>query len=206
MAKRARVLHGLPRLRQRDDRGSLMILAGIILTLGFIVTSLTLAQVSTLEREAAADRASPLIQEWRFLHERLATNLNVSISEETSNDTFENVTLGRISATFRNVQAEKGYDTVIRLANGTFANGAWGVSERSLVSNTTLHYEKAYTLAGNLVTADPWDGKDTGMLWQNPCPVPGPPTGCIVGVYLYVRLSDGDAAVEEIILFPVNQP
>lgn len=174
-----------------------MILAGIILTLGFIITSLTLAQVSTLEREAAADRPSPLIQEWRFLHERLATNLNVSISEETSIATFKDSTLQRISATFRNVQAEKGYDTVIRLANDTFAKSEH--SELVVGGN----YD-AYTMAGTLVSTSPQDTDDDGLIWNDPCPISGPPSGCIVGVYLYIKLSDGSASVEETVLFRVN--
>ncbi len=183
----------------RRDEGQLLILAGVVLTLAFIVTSLTLAEVSSLERQAANERTTPIIGEWRFLHERIATNLEVAIAPETTNETFEENLFPRIAATFRNVQEEKGYDTVLRLAGSSFAE-----SEFDLTNGT--HYVNAYTTSGLLVTSDPWDGLDSGILWKTPCPDPsGPAAGCIVGVYLFVRLADPTSSMEETILFAVNQ-
>jgi hypothetical protein len=186
---------------RRDDGGQLMILAGIVLTLGFIMTSLTLAQVSELERQAAAEKPSPLVAEWRFLHERLATNLEVAISDETTNETFNDTVLLRVAATFRNVEEGKGYDLVIRKAEAGYARN----EEDSLVTSGS-YSPKARTPAGNVVTTAAYDGHNDGILWASPCPADGASSsGCIVGVYLFVRLSDPYASIEETILFAVNQ-
>lgn len=178
-----------------------MLLAGVVLTISFILTALTLSQVASLEREAAADAPSPLVAEWRFLHERLASNLDTAIGPDTDNDTFRD-TLSTIAATFRSVEAEKGYDLVIRAAGGDafVANG----NEASLVSGssysaTTYDEEVTFTHGVDDVLTD-------GTLWQKPCPdTSAPANGCIVGAYLFVRISDGETSLEESILFATNQ-
>lgn len=195
----------MPARRDRDS-GQLMILAGVILTLGFIVTSLTLAQVSELERQAAAEKPSPLVAEWRFLHERLATNLEVAISEETANDTFTDTVFPRVVATFRNVEEEKGYDLVIRLAGSSFTTSEADLLTPADEVASSLYSPKAVTPGGTVVTTTGYDMGNDGILWEKPCPADGGATGCIVGVYVFVRLANPDASMEETILFAVNQP
>lgn len=190
------------RARARDDQGQLMLLAGVVLTISFILTALTLSQVASLEREAAADAPSPLVAEWRFLHERLATNLVTAVGPDTDNTTFQDTILPTIAATFRSVEAEKGYDLVIRAAGGDafLANG----NEASLVSGSSYAattYDEEVTFAHGVD-----DVLTDGTLWQQPCPdTSAPAAGCIVGVYLFVRISDGETSLEESILFATNQ-
>lgn len=184
----------------RDDGGQLMLLAGIIVTSAFILTALTLSQVSSLERQAASDKPSPLAAEWRFLHDRLGTNLATAISPDLPNATFESTTFPSIIATFRNIEAEKGYDTVIRLAKGT----DFATSEADLLDGTgTAYYATSDDGAVSFTHA--YDLGDDGLLWQAACPDPDAAAGCIVGVYVYVRISDGASAMEETMLFAVNQ-
>lgn len=182
-----------------DDGGQLMLLAGIVITLSFILTALTLAQVGTLERAAAAHKPSTLDAQWRFLHERLASNLEVGVTDQMSNHTFSSDTFPAIVSTFRTIQAEKGYDTVIRIANGT----QYPSQESHLHDGVTYD---AWSGDGAVHFDHAWDGVDNGVIWEAPCPAAGgPPTGCIVGVYVYVRLSDASGSVEETILYAVNQ-
>lgn len=178
-----------------------MLLAGIIVTIAFVTTSLTLAQVSSLERQAASKTDSPLPAEWRFIRDRLESNLNVSINTETKNDTFHETILPAIAETFRNIQAEKGYDVVIRLAG---VNGTFNKTELSLVDAGV--YDSEYPINGPYVFDDAYDGYNDGILWENPCPDPvGPVGGCIAGILLFVHLTDGTSSIEEVILLAVNR-
>jgi hypothetical protein len=176
-----------------------MLLSGILMTIAFIVTALTLAQVSSLERQAAAETPDTLATEWRFLHDRIPDNLNVSIASDTNNDTFANVTFPAISETFRSVEAAKGYDITMRLAG---SNVPTHPSELDLVHSDGKYYGNS-TDGRIQYDGIPYDGKDDGLLWQGPCP-DGTIPGCVVGVLVYVHLSDGLSTLEETILVPTN--
>jgi hypothetical protein len=184
----------------RDDQANLMLLSGIVITIAFVLTALTLSQVSSLERASAADATTPVIAEWRFVHDRLASNLRTAVAPDTKNATFNNTIFPAIAATFRNIEAEKGFDTSMRLAFG--AENA--KNERSLVSAGSY---AAYSDDGRTLfnwAQDP--NLDDGLVWKNPCPDPsGPVGGCIAGVYVVVHLSDGLSSIDESILFAVNQ-
>lgn len=177
-----------------------MMLAGIVLTISFILTSLTLSQVNTLERAAADEESSPILSEWRFLHERLRSNLQTAVDPETSHASFNETILPTVAATFRAVEAEKGYDLVIRAAGGTdyLATGYEG-----RMRNALNKYDN-WTYDGSVHFTHDWDGGDDGVIWRSPCPETGAGT-CISGVYLYVRLSDASTSIAESILFAVNQ-
>lgn len=182
-----------------------MLLSGIMITIAFIMTAMTVSQVASLEREAASKQASSLTTEWRFIHERLASNLNTAVTLETTNETFELVTFPSIVETFRSVEAEKGYDIVIRLAASTLAVNK---TEASLVSGATYVADLAsvdgkYTDFGGR----PADGEADGLLHYAPCPdATGPPSGCLGGVLVAVHLSDGSATINEVMLIGVNRP
>lgn len=186
-----------------EDGGQLMLLAGIVITISFILTSLTLAQVSSLERQAVNERKIELAEEWRFLHERLGPNFDVAISPEMSIDTFQNTTFETIQATFRGIEAEKGYDAVMRLV-GTSSN--LSRNESYLRGDDYAgDYEKR-DLHDTLDFDWEYDGEDDGIIWKTPCLDPeGPASGCIQGVYVYVRLSDGINSIEEMMLLAVNR-
>lgn len=192
------------RRRMRDD-GQLMMLAGVVLTISFILTALTLSQVSALEREAAGDAPSPMVAEWRFLHERLRTNLQTGIGPDTTLASAKQYIVPTIAATFRSVEAEKGYDLVVRRAGGDafLGNG----NEAMLIQGpnyAATTYDGSTTF--NHLAAEDADHED-GLLWSASCPVEGAlGSGCIVGAYLFVRLSDGETTIEESILFATNQP
>jgi hypothetical protein len=184
----------------RRDDGNLMLLAGIIVTIAFILTALTLAQVSSLEREAAVERPSTISTEWRFLQDRIGANLNTSVPPLELNDTIANITFPAITATFRAAEAEKGYDVTMRLANAT---SAVNKTEASLV--VAGSYD-AWTVDGTLHFTQAADDKNDGILWKKPCPdETGSPNGCIAGLLVYLRVTDGISAMEEVLLYGVNR-
>lgn len=184
----------------RDDGGQLMLLAGIVVTLAFMLTALTLSQMSALERQAASDPPADLPREWRFIHERVAVSLQTAVTPAVTNETFGNVTFPSIAATFRNVEVEKGYDSVMRLANHTFDE-----SEADLKSTTGDTYD-AWSADGRVWFQQTWDGSDDGFIFETPCPdAMAPSGGCIVGVYVFIQLSDGVNTMQETVLFPVDQ-
>lgn len=196
-----------------DDDGQLMMLAGIVLTISFILTSLTLAQVSSLEREAAAEAPTAMIAEWRFLHDRLGSNLDTAIGPDTTKEAFLSTILPTVQATFRSVMAEKGYDLALRAADDPAIYGATG-AEPDRISGA--NYD-AWTWDGKVrfthaVDPDePQNGniradREDGVIWQKPCAEAGPASGCIGGLYIYVKLTDGATSLQESILFATNQP
>lgn len=189
-----------------DDSGQLMMLAGIVLTISFILTALTLSQVASLEREAAAQAPLPVISEWRFLHERLASNLNTAVGPETSLDSLKTVILPTVQATFRSVESEKGYDLILRLAGGSAYDASGNEADLIVGANYDAWTWTGTTHFTHPTIEDP-DLTD-GILWQDAsCPEPdAPAAGCIGGVYLYVRLTDGTVTLSESILFATNRP
>lgn len=188
-------------MRRRDDSGQLMLLSGVVVTIAFILTSLTLAQVSSLERQAATDRAPGLAEEWRFLHAKLGSALRAAIASDTSNDTFVDSSWPAIVATYRNIEAEQGLDLVLRIAGeSTLAN----LSEVRILAANGTHYD-VVDIEGERDFDFAWDGVDDGLLWQKPCPdTTGPSAGCISGVLVYAYLTDGVSTMEEILLVAVN--
>lgn len=192
-----------------SDDGQLMMLAGIVLTISFILTALTLSQVAALEREAAAQGPLAIVSEWRFLHDRLGSNLKTAIAPETTIEALRSVVLPTVQATFRSVESEKGYDLVLRLAGGV-AYAPWG-NEASLI-NTVPEPDRyqAWTWDKTVYFDHPKDqdgDQADGVLWQQPCPDPSAPAaGCIGGVYLHVTLTDGTSSLSESILFATNRP
>lgn len=186
---------------RRDDEAQLLLLAGIVLTIAFILTALTLTQVAALEKEAAQQVGSPIISEWRFLHDRLASNVRTAVTGETTNQSFNDTVLPTLSATFRALAAEKGYDFALRKASD--GNFTWNGNEASLVSGASYN---AWSDDGATHFTQVKDDQITdGILWQKPCPVDGPTAGCIGGIYIFVRLADGTTSLEESVLFAVNQ-
>lgn len=180
-----------------------MMLAGIVLTISFILTALTLSQVASLEKEAAREAGSPIIGEWRFLHDRLTSSVKTAVAPETTNQSFNDTVLPALGATFRALAAEKGYDLIVRKAGGD--NYAGNGNEASLVTAgkyATWSHDGAVDFNALTVDVDLTDG----ILWQKPCPDPdgGPAAGCISGVYLFIRLADATTTVEGSVLFAVN--
>ena len=183
-----------------EDSANLMLLSGILITTAFIVTALTLAQVSSLERQAAAETPAIMSSEWRFMHERVPANVNSSMGAETGNATFFNVTFPAIAETFRSVEAGKGYDIAIRLAGSTLPPAI--IVESDLLDTSGFNYA-AYSIDGKVHYSQPYDGVSDGLIW-GACH-DGRTGGCAIGVLVHVHLTDGASTVEETILVPTNQ-
>lgn len=211
----------LHRSLRRDGDANLMLLAGIIITIAFIMTALTLEQVGSLERQAAAEPALTLAAEWRFIHGRLASNLDVSITETTSPAVFPGATFSAIAETFRAAEAEKGFDVTMRLAGaGSQVNKTEiDIVTKDPASTGPLVYgirnldnslQHVWSVDGRYdFTGRPYDANtpnNDGLLMVSPCPNGLVAGACIAGVLVSVHLSDGASSLEEVMLFAVDQP
>lgn len=191
-------------MRSRDDSGNLLLLAGIVITIAFVSTALTLSEVASLERQASTESSTSLAAEWRFIRDRLDANLNTSIAVDTEASTYTSVILPSIASAFRTVESEKGFDLVIRPATTT---ALYGASEASMLNppNTGVIYG-ATPYKGSAFTFAKDSDQTDGIIWHSPCDDPSIVGACIQGVVVYVKLSDGTAALNEVILYRVNTP
>lgn len=194
-------------MRRTDDGAQLMLVSGIVITIAFLLTALTLTQVASIERQSAADKPTSLGAEWRFLHDRLKTNLQTAVTVDTTNDTLNNTTFPAITATFRNIEAEKGYDLVLRIAGNQSGSGFYNKTEWQI---TTLGMGAGSSYAnwsydGGVHYTWPVDGVNDGLIWNKPClDASAPAAGCIQGVLVSLHLSDSTTSLDEVILVPVN--
>lgn len=182
-----------------------MLLAGIILTIAFVTTALTLSQVTALEREAASDPSPEIAGEWRFIRDRLATNLEISVTPEMTASTLTATTIPGVASTFRTVAAEKGYDFVLRLASDP---AYYPKSERDLLDppGSGPNYN-ALPVKGARLTHVRDASQTDGILWSaaGQCADTSVST-CIQAVLVYVKMSDGTSSMEETLLYRVNTP
>lgn len=181
-----------------------MLLAGIVITIAFLLTALTLSQVSSLEREAAGERATPLASEWRFLHSRVATNLESAVPPDLTVATFKSVTFPTIAATFRGIEAEKGYDAVLRLPDSLTR---YNLTEQSVVKDVsgTLSYD-VWSADGKFHFTAPFDGTYDGVIYYSTCPDTTVVGGCIAGVLVFLHMTDTASTMSEVVVFSVNRP
>lgn len=185
-----------------------MLVSGIVITIAFLLTALTLSQVASIERQAASDKPTSLATEWRFLHDRLQTNLQTAVSVDTTNDTFVNTTWPAVAATFRNIEAEKGYDLVLRLAgNTTSGKGTFNLSENqtgTTVGGVFSTYA-ATSFDGSVNFNWAADGTDDGLIWSRHClDQSSGDVWCLQGVLVAMHLSDSTTNIDEVVLLPVN--
>ncbi|MEA3202146.1 MAG: hypothetical protein QOE90_3574 [Thermoplasmata archaeon] len=186
-----------------------MLVSGIVITIAFLLTALTLSQVSSIERQAAADKPTSLATEWRFLHDRLQTNLNSAVTVDTTNDTFVNTTWPAVAASFRGIEAEKGYDLVLRIAG----NNTGGLNAFNLTENGTgvtsggafNHYSKA-SFDGSVSYTWNSDHVDDGLIWNPTCLDTTNGAGwCLQGVLVSMHMADATTSIDEVVLFAVNK-
>ena len=191
--------------RANDDGGNLMLLAGIVVTIAFVTTALTLAQVSSLERQAASKPVVTLAGEWRFLRDRLMTSVETAVTVDTSDEVFNETTLPAIVATFRGIEAEKGFDVAIRRATTPeFFNR----TETSFLNGLGTSYSTTSSNGYAIAWAKDSDQTD-GIVWEADCSDSGrdgPSTGCIGAVVLSVQLSNGESSMHEVLFVRTNPP
>ena len=180
-----------------------MLLSGIVITLAFLLTALTLSQVSSLERQAASEKATPLAAEWRFLRDRVATNLDSAVPADLRVDVFKSVTFPTIAATFRGIEAEKGYDAVLRLADSPTR---YNLSEESILVNDGAGGKKyeAWSADGSFHFTAAWDGTNDGVIHYATCPDETVVGACIAGVVVFLHMTDTSSTMSEVVVYAVN--
>jgi hypothetical protein len=180
-----------------------MLLAGIVITIAFIMTAMTLAQVSSLEREAATqETAGGISLEWRFIRDRLSSNLNAAATNDMSDSTFVDYTFPSIAETFRSVESEKGYDIVLRLAGASVAVNKTEASIMPVGASPLWSADGKSSIPAGTA----YDLTNDGLIHYAPCPDPAAGgASCVGAVLVVVHLTDGRSTLEEVMLVGTNR-
>lgn len=176
--------------RGTDDRAQLLLLAGFILVMMFLVTSITLSKIASIEAEVARDQRAPIGDEFDFVRSRTNSTMNSLVDTSTSNASF-NDTLDSLRSSFSDVETSKGYDLVLELAGATtpaprkeagpFAGA--GTYENASYDGVRAFCDEAY------------DGVNDGIFWYD---------GHVKGFAAYVYLADHKSSIESTVIFAVN--
>lgn len=223
-ANRARRMRG-------EEGGQLLLLAGIILVLAFLATSMTLSGLPDVEKQAAQEQDTRILTEYRFIREKLGSTLADAVGESTNNDTFRSLFSVTVSS-LKVAASDKGYDLVIHLASGPRELGRdeWGFTHtgwphnytgtaapaevKTTANRSTPYNYRSYENDVRLDYAEGgsyrrWDENNDGIVWVKPCDLTlawnsGDTTGCIVGAIVYIYLSDELISIEEFVAYGFN--
>lgn len=187
---------GRNRSRGRDG-GQLLLLAGFILVIMFVVTSLTLSKISSIEADVARDHQAPILDEFDFVRSRTNETMNSLVDTDTSNASF-NDSLSSLRSSFQDVENAKGYDLVLELAGSTTSAPA---TEEELYVDGSDEYQNVSFDGARDFDGEPYDGADDGILWYQEA---GDSSGHIKGFGAYIYLADHESRVESTVLFAVN--
>lgn len=191
LAGRARAGRGGP-----GDGGQLLLLAGIILVLMFVVTSITLSEMSSIETDVAREHRAPIADEYDFVETRLNETMNSIVSESTTNSSF-NTTLDSLVGSFEGVQNSKGYDLVVELGGAT--TPAPKTEDPHFIDGG--QYANVSFDGRRDFTGHNYDGVNDGILWYEEA---DDDEGHIKGFVAYIYLADEASRIEGTVLFAVN--
>lgn len=189
---------------RQDDGGQLLLLAGIVLVMAFVVTAFTLGQVADVEKEASKEQDQSFLTEYRFVHSKLPSIVSGNTGRTTDNVSF-NTTFATTIQSFRNGLASKGYDASIFVAgNASAAEKAectWMSNPLTACAGSSGAWRSVVPSGGTqpFDARLPYDGKSDGLVWM--C---GQANGALVGVVVQVYLSDGRHSVAETLVVALN--
>jgi hypothetical protein len=186
-------------VRRGDDGGQMLLLAGFILVLAFVVTALTLTEVADLEKRVAESPGVQLTSEFRFVREKVGTTLAGALGVASDNTTFDNTFLS-MQSTFKNVEHEKGLDVAITLAG---ANANAPSPESSFVAAGAYDELRSWDNAIEYDGAR-YDGTDDGILWTKKGRCSTTATGCVSGAVIHIFLTDGVTTIRETVVYAIN--
>jgi photosystem II stability/assembly factor-like uncharacterized protein len=184
MARRGRSGEGPP------DKGQLLLLAGFILIMMFVVTSLTLSKISNIEADVAGEHQAPVTDEFDFIRSRLNETMNSLVDTGTTNSSF-NETFSSLRGSFSDVENSKGYDLVLELAGSTTPAPQ---KESGPFVDPDGYQNVSFDGERDLV-CKPYDGVNDGIIHAE---------GFIQGFVAYIYLADNYQRVESTTLFAVN--
>lgn len=183
--------------RGSSDGGQLLLLAGFVLVMMFLVASLTLSKISSLEGDVAKAQKAPIVDEFDFVRSRTNDTMNSLVTTGMSNESF-NETLDTLRSSFSDVENTKGYDLVLELGGNTTPapkTEAPHFIDGGTYANTSFDGVRNFSGHG-------WDGVSDGIFWYEES---GDSSGHIKGFAAYIYLADQRSRMEATVLFAVNK-
>lgn len=179
------------------DTGQLLLLAGIILALAFLATTLTLNELSSIRADVAAEQDAPIVGEFSFVRDKINTTLGDVVLEDTTNSSL-NGTFSDMAKNIIRVENAKGYDVIV--AKGR-PGAPVALNESDFLDGAGTSYDgRSYDGVRNF-TGQPYDGVDDGIIWYKE---PSDTQGHVKGLVVYLYLADQRSVMEETILYALN--
>lgn len=179
------------------DRAQLLLLAGFILVIMFVLTSLTLSKIASIEADVARDHRAPVVDEFDFIRSRTNSTMNTLVDSDTSNSSF-NDSFSSLRSSFQDVENGKGYDLVLELAGST--TPAPKTEEGIYVDGSDLYQNVSFDGLRDF-DGESYDGVNDGILWYQGA---GDSSAHIKGFAAFIHLSDHESRIEATVLFSVN--
>lgn len=173
-----------------SDGGQLLLLAGFVLVMMFVVTSITLSEISSIEAGVSRSQSAPVLDEFSFIRAQTNETMRSLVTSDTTNSSF-NDTFDGVEDSFAAVENSKGYDLVMALGGGStiapsteaedFAGGG--------------HYDHVSFDGVRAFCEADYDGVNDGIIWFD---------DEIKGFVAYIYLSDHESQMESTVLFATN--
>ncbi len=183
--------------REAGDGGQLLLLAGIILALAFLATTLTLNELSSIRSDVAQEQSSPIVNEFDFVRSKINSTLADLVVEDTTNSSL-NTTFSDMVDNIVRVENAKGYDALI-------AKGEPGqpveLNESDLLNGAGTEYDMWSFDGIRDFTGEDYDGQDDGIIWYKE---PSDSSGHIKGIVVYIYLADQATRMDETIVYALN--
>lgn len=163
----------------------------------FVLTSLTLSKIASIEADVARDHRAPIVDEFDFIRSRTNSTMNTLVDTDTSNSSF-NESLSSLRSSFQDVENGKGYDVVIELAGSTTTAPE---TEEGLYVDASDQYQNVSFDGLRDFDGEPYDGVNDGILFYQGA---GDSSAHIKGFAAFLHLADHESRIEATVLFSVN--
>ena len=173
------------------SEGQLLILAGIILTLAFLLTAITISEIEAEKANVVRDTQDSLRDEFSYLRREFGSTLNASLPAGATDATFR-ATFNDTKATYATLESSRGFEFHASLAgNDTIApKTEWANFTRA---SNTLYRATSHEGAKSF-DSFAYDGASDGIIHGD---------GGIQGAIVYLLLADASASYGEVLVYDV---
>lgn len=179
------------------DGGQLLLLAGFILVIMFVTTSLTLSKIASIQGDVATAHQSRVIDEFAFIRSRTNETMNSLVDTDTTNSSF-NDSLASLRSSFEDVESSKGYDLVLELAGSTTPAP---MTEEGIYVDGSDQYQNVSFDGVRDFDGENYDGVNDGIFWYQGA---GDSSAHIKGFAAFIYLADHRSRIQSTVLFAVN--
>jgi hypothetical protein len=196
-------------MAERGEGGQLLILAGVVLILAFLLAAYTVSELGAEQQRLQRGTETDLPKLYREFRDKLASAMN-----GLAYDTISNATLAtHIEATRLELEHQgrgRGVHVAVRLANATdelapknetahftSAGGTWDCDGAGPPNDAPRRYTVSSYNGSRAYTAVDYDCGNDGIIWDRTVERP-------TGVLLHLFLSDRAARIEETFAVALN--